>query len=110
MQVLKCDYLGNSLVAQQLKDPALSLLRLKLLLWHGFDLWYRNFGMLWMQAPPPQKKYDYFNETSFLFNDNISLNWHITTAYPFLSWLTFELFPLSILNNVASNICGQAFV
>ena len=43
MQVLKCDYLGNSLVAQQLKDPALSLLRLKLLLWHGFDLWYHEF-------------------------------------------------------------------
>ena len=55
MQVLKCDYLGNSLVAQQLKDPALSLLRLKLLLWHGFDLWPRNFGMLWMQHPPQKK-------------------------------------------------------
>ena len=32
---LKTPYLGSSLVAQQVKDPALSLL------WHGFDPWPR---------------------------------------------------------------------
>lgn len=29
--------LGGSLVAQQVKDPALSLLWLRSLLWHGLD-------------------------------------------------------------------------
>ena len=31
--------LGRSLVAQWVKDPVLSLLRLWLLLWHGFYPW-----------------------------------------------------------------------
>ena len=36
---------GNSLVAQQVKDPALSLLQLRLLLWHRFNPWSRKFHM-----------------------------------------------------------------
>ena len=39
--------IGSSLVAQQVKEPALSLLRLGLLLWHRFNHWPRNFYMLW---------------------------------------------------------------
>ena len=39
---------GSSLVAQQVKDPALSLL------WHRFDPWPGNFRMLW--AWPKKKK------------------------------------------------------
>ena len=32
-------------MAQQIKDPALSLLCFWLYLWHGFDPWLRNFCM-----------------------------------------------------------------
>ena len=42
----------SSHVAQWIKDPALSLQWLKLLLWHGFDLWPRDFCKLWL----PQKE------------------------------------------------------
>lgn len=35
------------LVAQQVKDTALSSLQLRLLLWLGFDPWSWNFNMLW---------------------------------------------------------------
>ena len=34
---------------QWIKDPALSLQRLRSLLWHGFDPWPRNLHMLWVQ-------------------------------------------------------------
>lgn len=37
--------LKHSLVAWQVKDPALSLLWLGLLLWHRFEAWLRNFCM-----------------------------------------------------------------
>ena len=37
----------NSLVAQWVKDLALSLLWLGLLLWHEFNSWPRNFQMPW---------------------------------------------------------------
>ena len=39
----------RSLVAQWVKDPALSLLRLKSLLWCRFDPWSRNFHLPRMQ-------------------------------------------------------------
>ena len=39
----------SSLVAQWVKEPALSLPWLWLQLWHGFDPWPRNFCMLWIQ-------------------------------------------------------------
>ena len=39
-------------MAQRAKDPALPLLWLWLLLWHVFDTWPGNFGILWA---PPQK-------------------------------------------------------
>ena len=37
-----------SLVAQCVKDPALSLQQLRSLLWHGFDPWPGNFCMSWV--------------------------------------------------------------
>ena len=46
----------SSLVAQWVKDPALSLQWLWLLLWHGFDPWPRNFHMPWAQ---PKKNLNY---------------------------------------------------
>ena len=49
--------LGNSFVVQQIKDLALSLQQLRLLLWCGFDPWPGNFYML--QAWP-KKKFDFF--------------------------------------------------
>ena len=49
----KAHNLGSSLVAQWVKDPALSLLWLWLQLWHGFDPWPRNFCM--PQAQPERK-------------------------------------------------------
>ena len=41
-------------MAQQVKDPALSLLWLRSLLWYRFDAWPRNFCML--QAQPKKEK------------------------------------------------------
>ena len=38
----------SSLAVQQVKDPVLSLQQLGSLLWHGFDLWPRNFHMAWV--------------------------------------------------------------
>ena len=38
----------RSLESQWVKDPALSLQWLGLLLWCGFDPWPRNFHMLWV--------------------------------------------------------------
>ena len=38
----------SSLVAQQVKDPALSLLWLRSLLWCRFDPWAGKFSMLWL--------------------------------------------------------------
>ena len=35
----------SSLVAQQVKDPAVSLLQVGLLLWHRFDTWSGNYNM-----------------------------------------------------------------
>ena len=40
--------LWNSLVAQGVKDPALSRKRLRSLLWHGFDPWTGNLYILWV--------------------------------------------------------------
>ena len=64
----KASSLGSSLVAQQVKDPALSVLWLGLpshycgiglLLWHRLDPWLGNFHMPWEQpkkekAPSPE--------------------------------------------------------
>ena len=47
---LKIAIIRSSLVAQQVKDLALSLLWLWLLLWHRFDPGPRNFYVLWGQA------------------------------------------------------------
>ena len=41
-------YMRSSLVAQWVKDLALLLQWLGLLLWQGFSLWPRNFHMLWV--------------------------------------------------------------
>jgi len=49
---------GSSLVAQQLKDLALSLLWLWLLLWCVFNPWPRIFRMLWVQPRKERKRCD----------------------------------------------------
>ena len=41
----KAEKKGRSLAAQWVKDPALSLLWLGSVLWHGLDPWPRNFHM-----------------------------------------------------------------
>ena len=46
----------NSLVAQQVRGQALSLLRLMSLLWFGIDPWPRNFHMPWGQPKKKQNK------------------------------------------------------
>ena len=53
--------LQSSLVAQQAKDPALSLVRTGLLLWHKFHPWPRNFrmpqlGWAWPKKEKEKKK------------------------------------------------------
>ena len=46
----------SSLVVQQVKDPALPLLWLGLLLWCRFDPWPRNFHMPWVQLKQTNKQ------------------------------------------------------
>lgn len=53
-QILKKE---SSLVAQRVKDLALSLLWLRSLLGLGFDPWQGNFHMLWVSTPPKKKKF-----------------------------------------------------
>ena len=56
--IIKTDYSKwSSLVAQQVRNPALSLLQLGLLLWCGFDPWPRNFHMPWVQ-PKTEREND----------------------------------------------------
>ena len=43
-------------MAQQVKDPVLSLLCLSSLLWHGFNLWPGNFCMPWAWQKKKKKK------------------------------------------------------
>ena len=50
---LKTATVWSPLVAQQVKDWALSLQRPGLLLWLGFDPWPGNFQMSWV---PPKNK------------------------------------------------------
>ena len=47
----------SSLVVQQVKDQALPLLQLLLLLWHGFDPWPENFHMPWQSQKINEKKF-----------------------------------------------------
>ena len=49
-------YQNNSLVAQWVEDPALSLLRLCLPLWQRFDPWHRNLCMPHAQPPHLHQK------------------------------------------------------
>ena len=47
--------LGRSLVAQWVKDLALSPQQLRSLLWHRFYAWPGNFHMPWVQAKKKKK-------------------------------------------------------
>ena len=48
--------LRNYCMAQQVKDPAMSLQQLRLLLWFGFDPWPGNFHMPWVQPKTNKQK------------------------------------------------------
>ena len=62
----KIFFLGSSLMAQRVKDLALALQRLRLLLWYGFDPWPRNFHMLWVW---PKKKKNFLpHKISFVLD------------------------------------------
>ena len=52
--LFKLKKVSTSLAVHWVKDPALSLQRLRLLLWHRCDPWPRNFHML--QVEPKKKK------------------------------------------------------
>lgn len=54
--------LWSSLVAQQVMEPALSLLWLMSLLWHGFNPWPGNFFMLYMS---PEKRKNWLENICF---------------------------------------------
>lgn len=45
-------------VAQQVKDPVLSVKLLGSLLWYGFDPWPENFYMPWVPLGEKKKKKD----------------------------------------------------
>ena len=45
-------------MAQQVKDPALSLPWLRMLLWCGFDSWPGNFCIMQAQTKKKKKKVD----------------------------------------------------
>ena len=73
----------SALVAQQVKDPALSLLQIWLLPWQGFDPWPRDFCIL--QAQPKNKKQNktknkklfqqsWNNQTSIYKKTNLNFN------------------------------------
>ena len=51
-------------MAQQVKDPALSLQGLELLLWYSFDPWPRNFHMLWAWAKKKKKEKERKGQTN----------------------------------------------
>ena len=52
--MIKSYFGGSSLVAQQGKDPVLSLL------WHRFSPWPGNFCMVWVQPKKKKKKSNVF--------------------------------------------------
>ena len=64
---------GSSPVAQWVKDPALSLQQLGLLLWCRFDLWPRSFHVPW--EPPPHTTTKVFQKNFFrkIFAHNLTL-------------------------------------
>ena len=49
----------SSLVAQQVKNPALSLLQLDSLLWHRFNPWPKNFHIMWSWSKKKKKGLDF---------------------------------------------------
>ena len=63
--VLKAHTSWSSLVEEQVKDPASSLLWLGSLLWHKFHPWSGNFHMLQVQQKKNLKK-NYINTHFFL--------------------------------------------
>lgn len=65
----------NSLVAQWVKDPTLSLKGLGLLLWFRFDSWLGNFHMLWL-LPKKKRKEKKRNkkENQYFYIDNLIIN------------------------------------
>lgn len=56
---------GSSLVAQWLKDPASSLLWLRLLLYHRFDPWTRNFCMPRAKQNKTTKKKNFYAQDKY---------------------------------------------
>ena len=48
-------------MAEQVKDPALTLLWLRPLLWHGLDPWPGNFHMPWGVAKKIKTGWDYLS-------------------------------------------------
>ena len=58
LKSVKC---GSSFVAQQVKNPALSLQPLRSLLWFWFSPWPRNFHMPWARPPKICKMFTVFN-------------------------------------------------
>ena len=64
METKKKELILSSLVAQWVKDLAVSVMWLGSVLWHGprFDPWPGNFCMLWVQ--PKKKKADFVEENN----------------------------------------------
>ena len=60
-------------VAQWIKDPVLSLLWYRSLLWHGFDPWPGNFHLWWAQPKKKKEKEEYLRNISGERNLAISM-------------------------------------
>ena len=86
-------------MAQQVKDPALSLLWLGLLLWDRFNPWPRNFLMPWTQPKTNKQKTLYF--CFFLIKKNPQSR----GSLPILFCLSFVGMSLVLCSCIILNQC-----
>lgn len=68
---------GVSLLAQWEKELALSLLWLRLLLWHWFSPWPRNFHLPWAQPKKKKKKKVYIHKNNHYENSIVLVVFHL---------------------------------
>ena len=75
-------YHRSSLVAQQVKDPLLSLGWFRSLLWYGFNPWPRNFHMPWTWT----KKREREREKQCIFAEKNTVYYKEKPQLPSLPW------------------------
>ena len=84
--------LGSSLMAQQVKDPVLSLLWFESLLWGWFHPWPRNFLMPWAQ--PKKREGALIPSSMKVPRCHSSLLWQNTLGHSITGWITVRVITL----------------